>query len=81
MAAEHHFVTNWQIQGTAHEVAQVLGDPLGLARWWPSVYLGWAMARGEESRMLEVLRRRAKTEAERVAVPAPPGPTFARARR
>ena len=179
MAAEYHFVTNWQIQGTAHEVAEVLGDPLGLARWWPSVYLDvreleagdplthvgrvidldtkgwlpytlrwrfkvtesrgdagfalvadgdfvgtgvwtleqhgdvvdvrydwriradkpllrygtlifrpvfganhrWAMARGAESLKLELLRRRAKTEAERVAVPAPPGPTFARARR
>ncbi len=39
MAAEYHFVTNWMIQGTAREVAEVLGDPLGLARWWPSVYL------------------------------------------
>ena len=29
MAAEYHFVTNWKIQATAHEVAEVLGDPLG----------------------------------------------------
>ena len=176
MAAEYHFVTNWKIPGTAHEVAEVLGDPLGLARWWPSVYLEvrelepgeavthvgrvidlntkgwlpytlrwrfkvtesrgdagfalvadgdfvgtgvwtieqrgdtvdvqydwriradkpllrygslifrpvfganhrWAMARGEESLKLELQRRRAKTEAERRAVAAPPGPTFAR---
>jgi hypothetical protein len=41
----------------------------------------WAMARGEESIKLELLRRRAKTEAERRAVPAPPRPTFARAKR
>jgi len=34
-----------------------------------------------ESLKLELLRRRARTEAERLAVPAPPGPTFARARR
>src|SRR6266852_3573048 len=40
MAAEYHFITNWKIQGTAHEVAEVLGDPIGLKRWWPSVYLG-----------------------------------------
>ena len=178
MAAEYHFVTSWKISGTAHEVAQVLGDPLGLVRWWPSVYLKvrelepgdpvthvgrvidlytkgwlpytlrwrfkvaesfgdagfalvadgdfvgtgvwtleqqgdivevrydwriradkpllrygslvlrpvfganhrWAMARGEESLKLELQRRRAKSEAERLAVPAPPGPTFARAR-
>jgi hypothetical protein len=51
----------------------VLGDPLGLARWWPSVYL--------DVRELELLRRRAKTDAERLAVPAPPGPTFSRAGR
>ena len=176
MAAEYHFVTNWKIRGTAHEVAEVLGDPLGLVRWWPSVYLEvselkpgdpktgvarvvelytkgwlpytlkwsfevnesrgdkgfslvaegdfvgtgvwtleqrgdivdvqydwriradkpllrygtpifrpifganhrWAMARGEESLRLEMQRRRATTEEERLAVPAPPGPTFAR---
>ena len=39
MAAEYHFITNWKIQGTAHEVAEVLGDPIALTRWWPSVYL------------------------------------------
>jgi hypothetical protein len=38
----------------------------------------WAMARGEESLALELRRRRAKTEEERRAVPAPPGPTFAK---
>ena len=176
MGAEYHFITNWAIRGTASEVAEVLGDPLGLARWWPSVYIKvralepgdpathvgriidlhtkgwlpytlrwrfkitesrgaagfslaadgdfvgtgvwtleqhgevvdvrydwriradkpllrygsfifrpifsanhhWAMARGEESLNLELMRRRAKTQAERAAVPAPPGPTFAR---
>jgi hypothetical protein len=36
----------------------------------------WAMARGLESLELELRRRRAKTTAERDAVPAPPGPTF-----
>lgn len=41
----------------------------------------WAMARGEESLALELLRRRARTDAQRDAIPAPPGPTFARARR
>jgi hypothetical protein len=174
--AEYHFITNWRIAGTAPEVAEVLGDPLGLTRWWPSVYLAvreiepgnpethvgrvidlytkgwlpytlrwrfkvteargaggfslvaegdfvgtgvwtleqegdivnvrydwriradkpllrygslvfrpifkanhrWAMARGEESLKLELRRRRATTEAERRAVPAPPGATFAR---
>lgn len=36
----------------------------------------WAMARGEESLKLERLRRRARDERERAAIPAPPGPTF-----
>jgi len=172
--AEYHFVTHWKIRGTTREVAEVLGDPLGLARWWPSVYLEvreldsgdpvthvgrvidlytkgwlpytlrwrfkvtesrglegftlvadgdlvgtgiwtfeekegvvdvkydwriradkpllrhgsfifrpifganhrWAMARGEESLNLELQRRRAKTEAERSAIPPAPRPTF-----
>jgi hypothetical protein len=170
MSAEYHFITTWAILASAAEVAEILGDPLGLARWWPSVYLEvrelkpgdptthvgrvvdlhtkgrlpytlrwrfeitesrgaagfslvadgdfigtgvwtleqhgdvvdvrydwriragkpllrygsfifrpifsanhrWAMARGEESLNLELRRRRAKTEAERRAVPSPP---------
>jgi hypothetical protein len=36
------------------------------------------MARGEESLKLELRRNRATTEAQRRAVPAPPGPTFNR---
>jgi hypothetical protein len=31
MAAEYHFVTSWKIQGTSREVAEVLGDLLGLS--------------------------------------------------
>jgi hypothetical protein len=38
----------------------------------------WAMARGEESLKLELRRNRATTEAQRAAVPPPPGPTFSR---
>ena len=34
----------------------------------------WTMRRGEESLRLELLRRRAKTEAERAQIPAPPPP-------
>jgi len=36
----------------------------------------WAMAKGEESLLLELRRRRAKTDQERAAIPAPPPPTF-----
>jgi Polyketide cyclase / dehydrase and lipid transport len=36
----------------------------------------WAMAQGEKSLKLELARRRAGSEAERAAVPPPPGATF-----
>ena len=36
----------------------------------------WAMARGEESLRLELLRRRAIALDERARIPPPPGPTF-----
>jgi hypothetical protein len=37
--SDYHFVSRWRVEGTCGEVADVLGDPLGLPRWWPSVYL------------------------------------------
>jgi hypothetical protein len=36
---QYHFVTRWRVRGTCGEVADVLNEPLGLPRWWPSVYL------------------------------------------
>jgi hypothetical protein len=38
-ANDYHFVTYWRIPGTVADVAEVLRDAPGLARWWPSVYL------------------------------------------
>lgn len=38
-ANAYHFITSWRIAGTCGEVADILGDPLALSRWWPSVYL------------------------------------------
>lgn len=38
-AHEYHFITGWRVEGTCGEVADVLGDAVSLARWWPSVYL------------------------------------------
>src|SRR5436190_235827 len=38
-AADYHFVTRWRLDGTCGEIADILGDPLGLEVWWPSVYL------------------------------------------
>ena len=38
-ANEYHFVTTWRVPATREEIAAILGDAEGLARWWPSVYL------------------------------------------
>ena len=39
MNHQYHFATTWRIEALCGEVADVLGDPLALPRWWPSVYL------------------------------------------
>jgi hypothetical protein len=36
---DYHFITHWRVEGNIEEVFKILGDPSGLARWWPSVYL------------------------------------------
>ena len=36
---EYQFLSRWRVDGTCGEVADVLGDPLALPEWWPSVYL------------------------------------------
>jgi hypothetical protein len=38
-AHDYHFVTRWRVEATRGEVADVLGAPLDLPRWWPAVYL------------------------------------------
>jgi hypothetical protein len=38
-ASAYHFVTRWRVKGTCGEVADVLGEPDQLPRWWPAVYL------------------------------------------
>jgi hypothetical protein len=35
----YQFVSRWRVEGLCGEVADVIGDPLALPRWWPSVYL------------------------------------------
>ena len=35
----YQFVSHWRIEGQLTEVADVLADASGFARWWPSVYL------------------------------------------
>lgn len=39
VANAYHFTTTWQVPGTREEITDILGDAVGLARWWPSVYL------------------------------------------
>ena len=34
----YHFISRWRVEGTCGEVADVIGEPLALTRWWPSVY-------------------------------------------
>jgi hypothetical protein len=38
-ANDYHFITHWRVESTREEVAEILGDAVGLGRWWPSVYL------------------------------------------
>ena len=39
MSNAYAFLSRWRVEGTCGEVADILGDPLALPRWWPSVYL------------------------------------------
>ncbi len=39
MTNSYQFITRWRVEGTCAEVADVLGEPVAFARWWPSVYL------------------------------------------
>ncbi len=46
----YHFITRWRVKSTIEEVSEILGDPAGLVRWWPAVYLDVRMLQpGEES--------------------------------
>jgi hypothetical protein len=49
-ANEYHFITRWRVEGTCGEVADILGDPVALERWWPSVYLRVEETRPADSR-------------------------------
>ena len=177
-ANEYHFITQWKVEATVTEVADILKEASELPRWWPSVYLDvaelepgdkdgigkrvslftkgwlpytlrwqfrvtesnypngfsleaegdfqglgiwvfkqngsnvdvtydwkisadkallrwlsfvfkpifsanhhWAMARGEESLKLELLRRRAKSQEELNRIPSPPRATFPHGRK
>jgi hypothetical protein len=36
---DYHFITEWHVQSTLQEVAEILSNAPDLMRWWPSVYL------------------------------------------
>jgi hypothetical protein len=69
--SEYHFVTNWRVRA-AKPLLRYLSF---LLRPVFAANHHWAMARGEESLKLELLRRRAASDEERARIPAPPGPT------
>ena len=52
MSNTYHFVSRWRVEGTCGEVADILGDPLSLPRWWPSVYLSVTELRPPDARGL-----------------------------
>jgi hypothetical protein len=39
MSNEYHFITHWRFEGTVADVYELIGDPFGYTRWWPTVYL------------------------------------------
>jgi len=39
LSNQYEFLTHWRLKAGIDEVSEILDDPLGLARWWPSVYL------------------------------------------
>ncbi len=52
MSNQYQFLSRWRVEGTCGEVADILGDPLALSRWWPSVYLGVEELRPADARGL-----------------------------
>lgn len=52
MTNAYEFVTHWRVEGTCGEVADILGDPLALPRWWPAVYLEAVEMRPADARGL-----------------------------
>jgi hypothetical protein len=49
---QYQFLSRWRVEGTCGEVADILGDPLALSQWWPSVYLGVEELRPPDARGL-----------------------------
>ena len=37
---DYHFINRWRVEGTVEEVADIIAEPLEMARWWPA----WCLA-------------------------------------
>ena len=38
---EYRFINHWILRGTLEEVAEILGNPVDYARWWPCAWLDY----------------------------------------
>jgi hypothetical protein len=52
---EYVFVTRWRVAGTIEEVSEILEDAVGLARWWPAVYLDVRVADEPRGRVVSLV--------------------------
>ena len=52
MTNDYVFVSHWQVEGMAGEVADILADFSSLTSWWPSVYLEVEQLRPPDARGL-----------------------------
>ncbi len=55
-SSSYHFVSHWRVVGTVEQVADVLENPTGLPRWWPSVYLAVEELAPGDDRVGKVVR-------------------------
>jgi hypothetical protein len=53
---DYHFITDWRVESTLQEVADIIADAEGLTRWWPSVYLDVkVLEKGDEAGLGKVV--------------------------
>lgn len=58
---DYHFINHWRVEGTVEEVADIIAEPLEMARWWPA----WCLAskeieRGDDNGVGQVINIYAK---------------------
>ena len=56
MSSSYSMVSDWYIEGDLEEIADILGDAEGYARWWSSVYLDMKIIEpGDEEKVGQVV--------------------------